>query len=244
MTGWYFAHRDEPLRDTIDRMARLPMDAHPGESYIYGYSTDILGAVVEVASGLPLDEFLQTRLFGPLGMKDTHFFLPADKADRLVTVYSATANGLERAASPGHMVGQGHYLKGPRKNFSGGAGLLSTAQDYSRFLSMMLQGGALDGVRVLSPKTVELMTVNHVGDLFAWGPGQGFGLGFRVLLDLGASGAHGTEGEYGWGGAYHTQYWIDPAEDLVVVYMTQLIPAGSVDDHRKLRSLVYSAIVE
>ena len=242
--GWYFADRDKPVRHTIDQIAELPFEAHPGERYVYGYSTDILGAVVEAASGKTLDVFLEERLFRPLGMNDTHFYLPKDKIDRLATVYSATEDGLEKAPDPGHMVGQGHYVEGPRTSFSGGAGLLSTAHDYSRFLQMMLGEGELDGVRLLSPKTVQLMTANHVGDKFAWASGAGFGLGFRVLLDLGAFGEHGSVGDYGWGGAYHSVYWVDPAEELVVVYMTQLIPAGDVDDQQVLRSLVYSAITD
>ena len=240
--GWYFADRDVPVRHTIDQIAELPFEAHPGERFVYGYSTDILGAVVEAASGKTLDQFLEERLFQPLGMNDTHFFLPKDKIDRLATVYSATDDGLEKAPEPGHMVGQGHYVEGPRKSFSGGAGLLSTARDYSRFLQMMLGKGELDGVRILSPKTVELMTTNHIGDKFAWARGAGFGLGFRVLMDVGAFGEHGTVGDFGWGGAYHSVYWVDPSEDLVVVYMTQLIPAGDLDDQQVLRSLVYSAI--
>jgi CubicO group peptidase (beta-lactamase class C family) len=130
-------------------------------------------------------------------------------------------------------------------SYSGGAGLLSTAHDYARFLQMILNGGELDGVRILSRKSVELMTVNHIGDLLAAGaPGTGFGLGFQVLEDLGARGRLGSEGEYGWGGAYHSTYWVDPAEDLVVVYFSQLIPAYDIDDQAKLRVLVYQAIMD
>lgn len=121
--GWYFADRDEPVGDTIARVAALPFDAHPGEQWIYGYSTDILGALIEAVSGQPLDEFLQARILGPLGMVDTHFYLPAEKRDRLATVYSAANGGIERAPEPGHMVGQGAYVNGPRTSFSGGAGL-------------------------------------------------------------------------------------------------------------------------
>jgi CubicO group peptidase (beta-lactamase class C family) len=242
--GWYFADRDEPVAATIERLAALPADAQPGESFVYGYSTDILGAVVEVASGKPLDEFLRTRLFGPLGMNDSHFYLPRAKKDRLATVYSASSEGLTRAPEPGHMVGQGAYLDGPRKSFSGGAGMLSTAGDYGRFLQMMLNGGTLDGVRILAPATVKLMTVNHVGEKFAWNRGTGFGLGFSVVHDLGARGQPGSVGEYGWGGAYHSSYWVDPEQELVVVYLTQIIPAGNLDDHGRLRALIYSAILE
>ena len=241
--GWYFADRSEPVGKTVARMAALPFDAHPGERWVYGYNTDILGAVVERVSGQPLDAFLRETILDPLGMDNTHFYLPSSKADRLATVYSASKGGLNRAADPGHMVGQGHYLKGPRTSFSGGAGLVSTARDYARFLQMMLNGGTLDGTRVLSRKTVELMTTDHL-DGIEYRPGQGFGLGFNVVKDVGARGVPGTVGEFGWGGAYHSTYWVDPAEELVVVYMTQLIPAGGVDDHARLRSLVYQALAD
>ena len=253
ITGWYFADREEPVRETVRRMASLPLDAQPGERWVYGYSTDILGAVVEVASGVPLDEFLRTRIFQPLGMADTHFYLPPEKDDRLTVVYSAGDGGLTRAPDPGGMVGQGAYLDGPRMSFSGGAGLLSTASDYARFLQMMLNDGKLGDARILSPKSVELMTVDHLGGLlvrnvndtgalFGAESGVGFGLGFRVVDDLGARGALGSAGEYGWGGAYHSSYWVDPKEELVVVYLAQLIPAGNLDDHAKFRALVYQAI--
>ncbi|HEX8116722.1 MAG TPA: serine hydrolase domain-containing protein, partial [Pyrinomonadaceae bacterium] len=244
ITGWYFADRDEPVGATVARMAALPFDAQPGEKFVYGYSTDILGALVEKVSGRPLDEFLRARLFEPLGMKDTQFYLPESKADRLAVVYSSTnAGGVERAPEPGGTVGQGAYVKGPRKSFSGGAGLLSTAADYARFLSMMLNGGELDGRRLLGRKSVELMTVDHLNGV-PYEAGQGFGLGFQVVKDLGAAGRPGSVGEYGWGGAYHSTYWVDPKEQLVVVYFTQLIPARNIDDHGKLRALVYQSIVD
>ena len=239
--GWYFADREEPVGTTIARVATLPFDAHPGAQWIYGYSTDILGALVEAVSGQPLDEFLRTRIFEPLGMEDTHFYLPVDKRDRLTTVYSATSDGLERAPNPGRQVGQGAYVDGPRASFSGGAGLLSTATDYARFLQMMLDGGELEGTRLLSRKTVELMTTNHLTDQ-PFRPGQGFGLGFSIVEDVGARGLPGSKGEFGWGGAYHSTYWVDPVEELVVVYLTQLIPARGLDDQGRLRALVYQAI--
>jgi CubicO group peptidase (beta-lactamase class C family) len=241
--GWYFADRDEPIGATVERMATLPFDAQPGERFVYGYSIDILGALVETVSGVPLDEFLGTRIFEPLGMYDTRFFLDPADLGRLAAVYSATADGLERAPDPGAMVGQGAYVDGPRRSFSGGAGLLSTASDHARFLQMLLNGGEPDGQRILSPKTVQLMTVDHIGDRYGQ-PGVGFGLGFSVVEDLGARGEPGSVGEYGWGGAYHSTYWVDPEEDLIVVSFAQLIPAGGIDDHARLRALVYQAIVD
>lgn len=242
ITGWYFADRDEPVGATVARMAALPADAHPGEKYVYGYSTDILGAIIEKASGQTLEAFLQDRILTPLAMKDTHFYLPESKVNRLATVYSAGTGGITRTSDSGTMVSQGHYVKGPRKSFSGGAGLLSTANDYMRFLLMMQNGGQLDGRRILSRKSVELMTVDHLGSI-PYTAGSGFGLGFSVKKDLGLRGELGSVGEYGWGGAYHSTYWVDPKEELVVVYFTQLIPTGGLDDHPKLRALIYQAIV-
>ena len=231
---WYFADRDEPIAATVRRMASLPFDAHPGERWIYGYNTDILGVVIEQASGESLDTFLKNRIFEPLGMKDTHFYLPGLKVYRLATVYSAKEDGsLERAPSPGGMAGQGAYVNGPRKSFSGGAGLLSTASDYASFLQMMLNKGELNGKRIISRKSVELMTVDHLNGI-DFEPGVGFGLGFRVVKDLGARGILGSVEEYSWGGAYHSTYWVDPREQLVVVYFTQLIPAGDLDDYGKI----------
>jgi len=242
ITGWYFGHRDEPVRETVERMPALPFPAQPGDAWVYGYNTDILGAVIEAASGQPLDVFLRERIFEPLDMRDTHFYLPAAKTDRLATVYNLR-DGLGRAPGGPGMQTQGQYVEGPRQSFSGGAGLLSTARDYGRFLQMMLNGGDLNGVRIVSPATIALMTENHVGDLFP-SPGMGFGLGFSVRSDVGAGGVPGSPGEYGWGGAYHSTYWVDPAEDLVVLYFTQVIPAPGLDDHGRLRALVYAAVTE
>ncbi|HSL24132.1 MAG TPA: serine hydrolase domain-containing protein [Vicinamibacterales bacterium] len=242
--GWYFAGRDEPVAATVARMAALPLDAQPGERWVYGYAIDILGVVIERVSGQTLDRFLQERILGPLKMVDTHFYLPRSKAGRLAVVYSKTPGGaLERAPDPGGMIGQGAYVEGPRKSFSGGAGLLSTANDYGRFLQMLLNGGELDGVRILSPSSVELMTVDHAQGLFDR-PGEGFGLGFSVVKDLGARGVPGSVGEFGWGGAYHSTYWVDPREQLIVLYLTQVIPTGGLDDYGKLRALVYQAIID
>ena len=244
--GWYFAHSTEPVLESIKRMAALPLDQHPGEEYIYGYNTDILGAVIEVASGKDLSTFMTEELFEPLAMTDTHFFLPEDKAARLSVVYEpAPGGGIRAIDSSDGMQSQGLYVQGsgPNTSFSGGAGLVSTANDYARFLQMTLNGGELDGQRILSRKTIELMTTDHLGGI-PFRDGQGFGLGFYVVTDLGERGILGSEGEYGWGGAYHTTYWVDPAEELVVVYLTQLIPARGIDDYSKLRSGIYQAIID
>jgi CubicO group peptidase (beta-lactamase class C family) len=242
--GWYFANRDEPIADSIARMGSLPLDAQPGTAWIYGYNTDILGVVIEKASGLSLDEFLRTEILEPLDMNDTHFYLPESKQGRLNTVYKPkSGGGIEAIPAKDGMRSQGMYNDGPRASFSGGAGLLSTAADYAKFLQMTLNGGELEGERLLSRKTIELMTANHLGNL-PFRSGRGFGLGFSVVTDLGTRGSLGSEGEYGWGGAYHSTYWVDPVEELVVVYLTQLIPAEGIDDYSKLRSGVYQAIID
>jgi CubicO group peptidase (beta-lactamase class C family) len=240
--GWYFAERDETMADVVTRMASLPMNAQPGSAFVYGYATDILGVVVEKVSGRSLAEFLRAEIFEPLGMHNTYFFVPADAADQLAVVYGIRDGALVRAPDAGTMEAQGHYLEGPRAAFSGGAGLVSTATDYARFLQMMLNGGELGGVRILSPVTVRLMTSDHLRDL-RLGPGEGFGLGFLVATNVGARGLPGSTGEFAWGGAYHSTYWVDPSQRLVVVYLTQLIPAGAIDDHAVVRAMVYGAVM-
>lgn len=242
--GWYFADRAEPIADTVRRMAALPFEAQPGARWVYGYSTDILGVVLERAGGQSLDTLLRSRIFEPLGMKDTHFYLPKEKAGRLAVVYAPRKQGgLERAPVAGTMDAQGAYVDGPRTSFSGGAGLVSTAADYMRFLQMMLNGGVLDGKRIVSRKTVELMTVDHLITQEI-NPGAGFGLGFAVIKDVGAKGVPGSAGEYGWGGAYHSTYWVDPKEQLIAVYLTQLRPHVELPDHDVLRAMVYAALVD
>ena len=237
--GWYTADKDEPICVTMERLATLPFIAQPGEAWVYGYNIDILGCVVERASGKPLDEFFRTRITGPLGMKDTYFFLPTDKRDRLATVYmSDSVNHAVRA--PNGPRGQGDYVDGPRKSFAGGAGLLSTAQDYGRFLQMILNHGEMNGVRYLSPKMVDLMTTNQSGTLYA-NPGQGFGLGFQTVEKLGADGL-ASVGSFGWGGAYASTYKVDPAEHLVIVFMINQLP-NRTDIAGKFPTLVYQALV-
>jgi CubicO group peptidase (beta-lactamase class C family) len=241
--GWYFADRDEPVSATVSRMAALPFDAQPGEKWIYGYAIDVLGVVVEKASGKKLDEYIRTTITEPLKMADTQFYLPKAQRDRLAAVYAGDKQPVARVAEGLRSDQQGAYVEGPRKSFSGGAGLLSTAGDYGRFLQMLLNGGELDGVRILGRKSVELMIADHIpGKDFR--PGQGFGLGFSIVKDEGAFGMPTSPGEFGWGGAYHSTYWVDPKEQLVVVYLTQLRPAPTNEDQDKLRALIYQAIVD
>lgn len=238
MQGWFLADREAPVGEYMKKLAKLPFDAQPGEKFIYGYNTDILGYLVEVVSGMSLADFVMKRITDPLGMKDTHFFLPEEKAGRLAAVYGLGKDG---KAAPVDDPREQAYVKGPRTCYAGGAGLVATAEDYARFLLMLQSGGQWGGVHILSPKSVELMTVDHVGDLYG---SQGFGLGFWVTEKLGRNGEPGSVGAFGWGGAYHTTYWVDPAEKLVAVFMTQLMPAGGSDAQGKFRAIVYQAIVD
>jgi CubicO group peptidase (beta-lactamase class C family) len=168
--GWYTADKDEPICRTMERLGTLPFVAQPGDSYVYGYNTDILGCVVEKASNMPLDQFIQQRITGPLGMKDTRFFVPASDRGRLAAVYASGSDG-KIVRAPEGSKGQGHYVDGPRKSFAGGAGLTSSARDYARFLEMIRNGGTLDGVRILGPRATALMTTNPLDNgsrLWIW----------------------------------------------------------------------------
>jgi CubicO group peptidase (beta-lactamase class C family) len=238
--GWYTADKDEPICITMERLATLPFVAQPGERWIYGYNTDVLGCVVERVAGMPLDEVIRTRITEPLGMKDTHFYLPVAQRARLATVYASGSDGRVARAPEGPR-GQGNYVDGPRRSFSGGAGLLSTARDYARFLQMLLNGGTLDGARILGPRTIALMTTNQVGSLYAQ-RGMGFGLGFYTIEQAGAGARIESVGSFGWGGAYGSTYEVDPGEHLVLVFMMQLLPSRS-DIGPKFPMLVYQALV-
>jgi CubicO group peptidase (beta-lactamase class C family) len=238
--GWYTADKEERICDTMERLGTLPFVAQPGEAYVYGYNTDILGCIVERASGMALDEFIARRITTPLGLKDTHFFLPQDQRARLTTVYGSGPDG-KIVRAPEGARGQGHYVDGPRKSFAGGAGLLSTARDYARFLEMIRNGGALDGARILAPRTVALMTTNQVGTLHSK-EGLGFGLGFETTDRYGASGLSSV-GTFGWGGAYGSTYRVDPDAHLVIVFMIQLIP-NRTDVPQKFPNLVYQALMD
>ncbi|MEH6416123.1 serine hydrolase domain-containing protein [Pseudomonas sp. CGJS7] len=236
--GWYTADKDESTCTTMERLATLPFVAQPGERWVYGYNTDILGCVVERASGMSLDAFIRERITGPLGMKDTGFFLPPAQRERLAAVYENDEAGRIRRAPEGSR-GQGHYIEGPRRNFAGGAGLLSTARDYSRFLEAIRRGGALDGVRILSPRSARLMHSSLSGSLYPE-PGMGFGYGFEVTERFGANGLDG-EGAYGWAGAYGTTYRVDPEAGLVLVLMLQQLP-NRTDVHSVFSTVVYQAL--
>ena len=238
--GWYTADKQEPICETMERLGTLPFVAQPGEAFVYGYNTDILGCVVEKASGMPLDEFIRTRITGPLGLKDTRFFIPPAERDRLAAVYASGPDGLMVRAPEGSK-GQGAYVDGPRKSFAGGAGLTSTAGDYARFLEMIRNGGARGDVRILAPRTVELMTTNQSGTLHST-TGLGFGLGFETVDRYGAGGMAGV-GAFGWGGAYGTTYQVDRQSHSVIVLMIQLLP-NATDIQTKFSTLVYQALMK
>lgn len=235
--GWYLMDHDETIGDAVRRLATLPLVSQPGEAFDYGYGTDVLGHLVEVVSGMPLDRFLAERIFQPLRMPDTGFYLPKEKAARLAVVYGLEDDKLVRKEDSTRT----DFIDGPRKLFSGGAGLYSTASDYGRFLQMLLNGGELDGARLLSPRTVALMHENHTRDLFKWDT-QAFGLGFWVNQDPGRRGELVGEGAYGWGSAYFPQYFVDPKERLVAVLMCQLRPDGRNNLNQRFKVTIYQAL--
>jgi CubicO group peptidase (beta-lactamase class C family) len=237
--GWYTADKGELICDSMERLASLPFSAHPGERWVYGYNTDILGCVVEKASGTSLDVFLRTRIFEPLDMRDTSFFLPPEKRNRLAAVYTNASGSLMRA--PDGPRGQGDYVDGPRRSFAGGAGLLSTTRDYSRFLEMIRHGGTLGGARVLAPRTVALMTHNQIGTLHSPN-GAGFGLGFQTTDRVGANGLDPV-GAYGWAGAYGSMYRTDPGSGTTLLLMIQLLPS-STDLGQRFPTSVHQAFTE
>jgi CubicO group peptidase (beta-lactamase class C family) len=218
--GWYTADKDESVCVTMERLATLPFVAQPGEAWVYGYNTDILGCVIEKVSGMPLDAYLRTKVTDPLGMKDTTFFLPQEKRTRLAAVYSVRDGAIVRA--PDGPRGQGNYVDGPRRNFAGGAGLLATIGDYARFLEMIRRGGELNGVRILSPRTVALMTHNQIGTLHSPN-GLGYGLGFETTDQVGANGLDPV-GSFGWAGAYGSVYRVDPTAGIDILLMIPLLP--------------------
>lgn len=238
---------DGTIGDSVERLAKLPLLFNPGERWEYSLSADVLGRLVEVVSGMSFDQFLRTRIFDPLGMKDTYFFPPENKLDRLATAYTYyPEKGLQRFPETPITEGSFTYsadypYRGPKKLFSGGAGLNSTAADYARFCQMMLEGGKLGSVRLLSRKSVELMTHDQLGKI---GTDQSFGLGFGIEGDRGPLPELGTPGSYSWGGFFYTAFSVDPKEQMIVIFMGQLHPTGDLELDRQVHELAYQAIID
>jgi CubicO group peptidase (beta-lactamase class C family) len=240
------------LKGMVEKLAGIPLEFSPGKHWNYSVSTDILGYLVEVMSGMTFDEYLKTKIFEPLKMVDTGFNVPEEKLDRFAANYTRTPDKKLRLEDD--PVGS-PYTK-PATFFSGGGGLVSTASDYFRFCQMLLNRGELDGARILGRKTIELMTLNHLPEgkdltemsvsAFAETPneGTGFGLGFAVILSLADSQQIGSVGEYSWGGAASTVFWIDPAEDLILIFMTQLMPSATFNFRGQLKTIIYPAIID
>ena len=236
---WYLLHLDESIAQWTERLAKLPLQGHPGEAFQYGYATDVLGRLIEIWSGLPLERFVEQRITQPLRMSDTHFFLPPEKAPRLAHVYALDAGRLVLKETPANS----DFLRGPRKLASGGAGLISSAPDYARFLQMLLNGGVLDGVRLLHPATVALMTRDHLGAKFT-GDAEGAGFGFWVALNPGTRSELASPGAYGWGSAYVPQTMVDPETKSVFIFLAQLRPAGDSTLNQRVKVLARQALAD
>jgi CubicO group peptidase (beta-lactamase class C family) len=234
---------DETIQDTVAKLGTIPLKHQPGTVWEYGLSTDVLGRLVEVISGLPFDEFLAERIFDPLGMTDTAFYVPPEKVNRFTTVYEP--NETNDALTPYDPTPTRQYLEKPTYS-SGGGGLVATAADYLRFSQMLLNGGELDGVRILGRETVELMTRDHLVEI----PDRrdldpySFGLGFGIAADRGLSGSALSEGSCGWGGLAHTGFWIDPQEELIGIFLTQILPESPLPYRDLFRPVVYQAITD
>jgi CubicO group peptidase (beta-lactamase class C family) len=232
--------------DSVKKLASLPLLFQPGDAWEYSLSDDVLGYLVEKVSGMPLDQFYEERIFKPLGMSDSCFFLPDDKVSRLASAYTYYAEKGLQAIPEKTVLKEGDWTysadypyRGPRTYFSGGGGLCSTAEDYYRFCQMMLNKGELNGVRLLSRKSVELMTQNHVqGKL----EDMGYGLGFGVNSDAKYLTELGSIGSYYWGGFFYTAFVIDPKEDMIAIFMGQLHPTGGLNLDQKVLRLAYEAI--
>ena len=251
---------DGTISEGIKRLAKCPLLFHPGEGWEYGLNNDVLGHVVEVVSGMSFDKYLQKNIFEPLNMKDTFFFVPDEKVSRLAAVYEpAKEGGLKKLArkvvTKGYLSTTNSLIyspfysyNGPKTYFSGGGGLHSTANDYMRFCQMMLNGGEIDGVRILSPTTIDLMIGNHMGDHKIWWmpvEGMRYGLGFMVITDRYPSASVLPNGTYSWGGFYHTRFYINPKHNLIAMHFSQIYPNNQVDDViRKYFVLTQQAIVK
>jgi CubicO group peptidase (beta-lactamase class C family) len=236
---------DAVLADKIKALGKLPLFHQPGERWTYGLNTDVLGYLVEVASGMPLDQFFQKRIFEPLGMKDTYFYLPKEKHHRLVNLYTEDSTRKAVKMTPTRWLNGNFQRDYPTSNgtyFSGGAGLSSTIYDYAIFLQMMLNGGTYNGKRLLSRNTVRMMTMNQIGDLPQGTSPNKFGLGFGITTEKGSSIIPVNEGTFDWGGMFATTYWVDPKEKLVGLFYRNIWPTSQWTLGNKFKVLVYQAL--
>ena len=238
------------LKDVITRLAKLPLMVQPGEEFYYGLNTDVLGYLVEVISGMPLDKYLQQKIFQPLGMKDTYFFLPKEKQSRLVSLYTQQGTQTKLRIQDSLINLNGTFSRDFPKTpdgsfFSGGAGLSSTAYDYALFGQMLLNGGVLNGKRILSPATIKAMTTNQIGELLMWGDtnkARRFGLGFGILTEYAERTNMIPAGSYGWDGMFASHYWTDPKSKMVVVFMRNIWPTDHWDYGDRIKPLIYQAL--
>lgn len=235
--------QNDKLLDAMNRLAKLPLMHQPGEKWTYGLNNDLLGCLVEVISGISLDEFFRTRIFEPLGMKDTYFLVPKEKANRLVNLYREDSTG-KLVKAPGNLLNgvtvTPAYPLEPSNYYSGGAGLSSTIYDYAVLLQMLLNNGVYNGKRILSRNTVRMMTTNQIGDL-SRGDDK-FGLGFQVVTERGSARTPAQAGTFSWGGAFATSYWVDPKEKIVMLFYRQLQNTTKGEMVEKFRALTYQAL--
>ena len=242
--GWYFADKSQTMKQALVPITTLPQAAQPGSAFIYGHNTDLLGVIIEIISGKSLQDFFETEITGPLGMVDTYFYVPTNKLSRLTAVYNATDNHIKRAGdtdtAENFMVSQGHYANGPKKAYSGGAGLVSTSSDYAKLLTMLLNQGTLNGTKILSPSSVAEMTSDQIPYIdMDWNDGFGYGFSLKV----GEKGdLKGKTLQYGWGGAYHSNYYVRPEDNVIVIYLTQLRPSNGLKDWDEIDAVIKIAL--
>lgn len=231
--------RPRTVEDSILRTADVPLNFHPGEQWEYGGATSMCGVLVEKMSGQTLDEFFRKNIFEPLGMHDTYFNIPKNKVERVAALYHP--NEKDRI-----VLTRAPEYREPSQYFSGGGGLASTAADYFIFHQTVLNGGEYNGVRILGRKTIDLMITNHIGDLNVWlrGPGYGFGLGYAVLLDPGKAKEPLSPGTFGWGGAFNTYFWVDPVENMIGIFMSQIRPYTHLEVRTQFSVLAAQAIID
>jgi CubicO group peptidase (beta-lactamase class C family) len=239
---FFCSTQNDVLKDVVEKLAKRPLIADPGEKFVYGLNTDIIGRLIEVLSGMSLDEYLQKRVIQPLGMKDTYFYLPDSKANRLVELYSKATIEDKLSIHPNETYRK-YAVSGAKSYFSGGAGLLSTIEDYAKFCQFILNGGEFNGKRLLSRSTVAMMGRNQIGENFVWDRNDKFGLGFQMITDESHYGDNATPNALTWGGMYCSEYTIDKEKDLVLLVFTNVQPYAHYSEFvRKFRIAVYQAL--